>query len=99
MAVPKKQTEAVARSKATGTAKRNTMVLTGAAAAWGSGWLFAKNPTFAKIGNTNISTGMAVGAVGTFLGMFGRGRGSALIGGIGIGFLFPALADMGKQQA
>lgn len=96
MAVPKKQSEATARVKTTAMRKRNQMVVTGAIAAYGSGWLFAKNPQFAKIGNTNISTGMAVGAVGTFLGMFGRGRTSALIGGIGLGFLFPALSDMGK---
>ncbi len=97
MAVPKKQTEAVARSKSAGMRKRNTMVLTGAAAAYGSGWLFAKNPQFATIGNTNISTGMAIGATATFLGMFGRGRLSATIGGVGLGFLFPALDDMGKS--
>ena len=96
MAVPKKQTEAVSRAKTTGMRKRNQMVLTGAAAAYGSGWLFKKNPQFATIGNTNISTGMAIGATATFLGMFGRGRMAATIGGVGLGFLFPALADMGK---
>ncbi len=98
MAVPKKQTEAVARSKATGTAKRNTMVLFGAGTAYASGWLFKKNPTFAKIGTTNFSTGLAIGAAGTFLGMFGRGKMAASIGGVGIGFLFPALSDLGKAQ-
>ena len=78
--------------------RQQRMVVTAAVAAYGGGWLLAKNPAMETIGDTQIKTGVAIGAVGTFLGMFGRGRMSDTIGGVGLGFLLPALATMGREQ-
>ena len=95
MSVPAKQTAAVSNVKKRSERSRNTMVLTSIVTAYGSGWLYKKNPNWRTIGETNIKTGAVVGGGGVILSLLGKGRMTAVIGGVGLGFLLPTLAEMG----
>ena len=97
--ISKKEREGRGRMRSGFLKQTTSTTVVGSVVAFGSGWLFQNNPELAKIGDTKIQSGAALGALITLLAIAGKGRARSATLGVGQGLLFPALASMGADVA